>query len=218
MPGSHSLWRIRRTTHMQMAEIVECRLIFLAHPARKIRIIQPLIPGGLRHILQHSQPLLNCLPAVWRHLPPLREHVVANMIPLLRSHPLPNLRSVAQFLLLRRRQIPQPLFVLENFLPLLRRHIAPALLRIGLGSSASPAIGVITRRVLSSPSIRGTITALVLRVRRRPLLPVLFTGMLRRHNTRHRQCSHQPQFAQNPTELASQFHLTYICSFVSGCC
>jgi hypothetical protein len=48
---------------MQMAQIVECRSILFAHAAGEIRIIQPLVPRGLGHILQHSQPLLNGLPA-----------------------------------------------------------------------------------------------------------------------------------------------------------
>ena len=99
---------------MQVAQIPQRRPIFLAHPARKIRIIQPLIPRRLRHILQHAQSLPNRLLPIGRHLPPLRQHIVPNVIALLRCQPAP-LLARRQFLLLRRRQMPQSLFFSRIF-------------------------------------------------------------------------------------------------------
>jgi hypothetical protein len=102
----------RRPTHMQMAQIAQRRTIFLAHAARKVRVIQPLIPRAFRHILQQPQSLLHRLTPVRRHLSPSRQHVILDMLALLRSHSLPDLRAIAQNLALRRRQPLQSLFVL----------------------------------------------------------------------------------------------------------
>jgi hypothetical protein len=109
---------------MQMTQVPQRRLIIIAHSARELRIIQPLIPRGLRHILQHAQSLPNRLPPILRHLLPLRQYIIPNMILLLRTEPAPLLSSPVQFLFLRWSEIPVLVVVLENLLPVLRWQIA----------------------------------------------------------------------------------------------
>jgi hypothetical protein len=115
---------------MQMTQIPQRRPILITHPLRKPRITQPLIPRRFRHILQHPQPRSNRLLPVRRHLTPLWQHIVFHVIPLLRRHPVPHLRTITQHLLLRRRHLPQPILVLQNPLPVRRRHIPPPILSI----------------------------------------------------------------------------------------
>src|SRR5580698_7268299 len=74
--------RIGRSANMQMTQIPQRRLIFVAHSAR-----------GLRHILQYAQSLPNRLPPILRHLLPLRQHIIPNMTLLLRRQPAPLLSS-----------------------------------------------------------------------------------------------------------------------------
>jgi hypothetical protein len=221
----------RRAAHMQMAQIAQRALIFFAHPARKVRIIQPLIPRRLRHILQHPQPLLNRLAALRRHLLPFRQHIVAHVIALLRRHLLPHLRALLQLFLLHRRQIPQPLLVLRKSLPFQRRHTAEAIPRVrrrrpiqilrpvrpieilrrwrpillNWSSLALATLWPTLRRPLWRP-LRRTIGP-SLRVRTICVLPV---AMLRPGARRH-QRSRQSQAAQPSTEFEAKFHLTYIC-------
>jgi hypothetical protein len=211
-----------RAAHMQMAQIAQRALIFFAHPARKVRIVQPLIASGLRHILQHPQPLLNRLPALRWHLLPFRQHIVAHVIALLRRHLLPHLRALLQLFLLHRRQIPQPLLVLRKSLPLQRRHTAEAIPRIrrrrpiqilrpvrpillNWSSLALATLCSTLRRPLCRP-LRLAIGP-SLRTRTIGVLPV---AMLRPGARRH-QRSRQDQAAQPSTEFESRFHLTYIC-------
>src|SRR5712664_4847125 len=100
---------------MQVAQISQRRSIFIVHPAREVRIVQPLVARRFRHILQHAQSLLNRLPALRRHLPPSRQHFIAHMVLLLRRHLLPDLRSLAQLLLLLwRKLLESPLILLES--------------------------------------------------------------------------------------------------------
>jgi len=115
---------------MQVAQIPQRGSIIFTHPARKIRIIQPLISRRFRHILQHAQPLLNRLLAVRRHLFPFGQHVIPDMVPLVRRHPSPDLRALAKLLLLSRRQPPQSLFILREPLLFLRRHIPQTFLHV----------------------------------------------------------------------------------------
>jgi hypothetical protein len=115
---------------MQVAQIPQRCLILFAHPFGKPRIIQPLIPRELRHILQHAQSLPDRLPPLLGHLPPLRQHVVPDVALLLRSQLIPAICSILQFLSLRRRKIPKSIIVLEDFLPLLRRQVAEFSLRL----------------------------------------------------------------------------------------
>ena len=115
--------RVRGSANMQMAQIPECSSIFFAHPARKIRIIQPLIPRRFRHILQHTQPLLNRLPALRRHLLPSRQHIVADVVALIGRHLFPNLRPLPKLLLLLWRELPESSFILLESPPFVRSVI-----------------------------------------------------------------------------------------------
>ena len=115
--------RIGRT-NMHVAQIPECGLVLLTHPPSEIRVIQPLISRRLGHVLKHAQPLTNSLSPVRRHLPPLGQHIVPNVTLLLRSHPIPLLGAISQFLSLCWRKIPVPVVVLDDPLPVLRRQVA----------------------------------------------------------------------------------------------
>jgi hypothetical protein len=193
---------------MQVAQIMQRALIFLTHAARKIRIAQPLIPRGFRHILQHAKPLLDRLLAVRRHLLPLGQHIVADMIALLRRHFLPNLRAFAKLLLLRRWQVPEPLLILEDSLFFLRRHIPPAILPVRQRRPGLSPVLIEALRIAraSATGIRRPVGPAVLclgsgrRVRR----PV-FARVLRR-GTRQSQRGAESQPAQPSTELAPKFH------------
>jgi len=86
---------------MQMAQVAQRRLIFRAHAARKIRIVQVLIARGLRHVLQHAEPILNRASTVLRHAPPLWQHVVLDVVALRLRHLPPNVGAVGKILPLR---------------------------------------------------------------------------------------------------------------------
>ena len=75
---------------------MQSRLVFVAHSARKVRIAQAPVARGLRHILQHAKLLLNRLLALPRNLSPLRQHIILNMLALLRRHPAPGIFFRAQ--------------------------------------------------------------------------------------------------------------------------
>src|SRR5579863_3022786 len=81
--------RVRCAANMQVAQIVKRGFVFIAHAAGKIWIAQPLVACGLWHILQYAELLLNHLLALPRHLPPSRQHVVLDVILLLRSQAPP---------------------------------------------------------------------------------------------------------------------------------
>ena len=116
--------RVRRSADMQMAQIPQGRPILVADSFGKPRIIQPLIPRRFRHVLQHAQPLLNRLTPVGRHLAPSREHIILDVISLLRSHLRPDMflyRLVRS--LLRSHAIPLIKLLPDPALLLSRRHI-----------------------------------------------------------------------------------------------
>ena len=81
---------------MQVAQVVQCCFVFVAHSARKVRIAQAPVARGLRHILQHAKLLLNHLLALPRNLSPLRQHIILDMLALLRRHPAPGIFFRAQ--------------------------------------------------------------------------------------------------------------------------
>src|SRR5882762_5447322 len=113
--------RVRRSPNMQVAQISQRRPVVIAHPAREVRIVQPLVARRFRHILQHAQSLLNRLPALRRHLLPSRQHIIAHMVALRRRHSLPDLRSLAQLLLLLWRKLPESSLILLESPPFFRR-------------------------------------------------------------------------------------------------
>ena len=101
---------------MHVAQFMQHGLVFFTHAARKIRIIQMLISRRLRHILQHAQPLPNRSLAVRGQLLPFRQHIIADVFALFRRHLLPDLRPIAQLLLLLRRQLIETPLILLQFL------------------------------------------------------------------------------------------------------
>src|SRR5882724_3987233 len=107
---------------MQVAQIPQRRSVFIVHPAREVWIVQPSVARRFRHILQQAQSLLNRLPAVRRHLPPSRQHIIAHVVLLLRRHLLPDLRSLAQLLLLLWRKLPESSLILLESPPFFRRE------------------------------------------------------------------------------------------------
>jgi hypothetical protein len=200
---------------MQMAQISQRGAVLVAHPARKIRVIQPLIPRGFRHILQHSQPLLNRLPAFRGHLPPLRQNIIGDVRALLRRHPSPHLRAIAKHLLLSWRKTPEALLILEHPLLFLRRHIPPALLHVGRRCRYPSPVSILIRmRSIPIPALvilcGSVVASFSLPVARRTRRTVL--GHTLRRSTRHRQCQRraEPQPTQPSAELASKFHRTYM--------
>ena len=169
---------------MQMAQIPQRRLIIVAHSARELRIIQPLIPRRLRHILQHAQSLSNRLTPILRHLLPLGQYIIPNVILLLRTQPAPLLSSPVQFLFLRWREIPVLVVVLENLLPILRRQIAEfSLLRRRHVRRRRPVRIVVRIRARTRHGVRP-VPAITLRISRSAvrMSPVLrrFCRILRR--------------------------------------
>jgi hypothetical protein len=48
-----------RRANMLMTQVPQHLPVILAHPAREVRITQVPIARGLRHILQHAQPVLD---------------------------------------------------------------------------------------------------------------------------------------------------------------
>ena len=125
--------RIGRPANVQMTQIPQCCPILVAHSFGKFRVIQPLIPRRLWHVLQYAQSLSNGLPALCGHLLPLRQHIIPNVILLLRSQPAPLLSSPAQFFSLGRGEIPVPIVVLENLLLVLLGQVTEFSLRLRRG-------------------------------------------------------------------------------------
>jgi len=99
------LLRLIRRAHVLVAQIPQHLPVFFAHSARKIRIAQMPVTRGLRHVLQHAQPLLNGTLPVRRQLLPLRQHVIPEMVSLLWRKLLPILSSSFHILLSLRRQL-----------------------------------------------------------------------------------------------------------------
>src|SRR5579863_1723837 len=135
------LRRIRRSAHMQMAQIPQGAPILVAHPFGKPWIIQSLIPRRFRHVLQHAQSLLYRLTPVGRHLPPFRQHIILDVVflrrshlrpdmfplrlvrSLLRSHAIPLIKLLPDLVLLFRRHSLERRAVLEEPLALRRWHL-----------------------------------------------------------------------------------------------
>lgn len=108
--------RLGRSTHVQVAQVTQRRFVLCTHATRKIRIIQMLVARRLWHVLQHAEPLLNRALPVRRKLSPPRQHIIFDVIPLLRRQFLPRLRPVAHLLLLLRRKPVELLLVSLPFL------------------------------------------------------------------------------------------------------
>jgi len=101
---------------MQMAQIPQGGPVFVAHPACERRIIQVSVASRFRHVLQHTQALLNSLLPLLRQIPPRRQYVVLDMVALLRRHLLPHPSAFPHVLLLLRRQLAEALLILDHSL------------------------------------------------------------------------------------------------------
>jgi len=77
-----------------------------------------LVARELGHILENAQTLLDGFLSLWRQIAPIRQHVILNVIALLRRHLLPDTLAVAQVLLLLRRQLAKASLILEDALSL----------------------------------------------------------------------------------------------------
>jgi len=139
---------------MQVAQVAQRRPVFVAHAPGEVRVIQPLVARGLWHILQYTQPLLNRLSAVRRHLLPLRQYFIADVVALLRRHPLPDLRSLAQLLLLLRWKLSESLLIPLESLAFFRRKVTRTSRRI----RGTVLVEVRSLDVLPAPIWRATPT------------------------------------------------------------
>src|ERR1700676_5331848 len=99
-----------------MAEIAQRSAVFCAHTASKVGVVQMLVARELGHVLKNAETLLDGFLSLWRQIAPVRQHLIFNVIPLLRRHLLPHPFAVAQVLLLLRRQLPKASLILEDAL------------------------------------------------------------------------------------------------------
>ena len=107
---------------MEMAQVVQHILVFGAHAAGEVRIVQALMAGRFGHVLEKAKALLNGLPAIPGQLLPSRNHVVAEVFALGRAQLAPNLFTFADVLALLRVQAIPALKVLPDLVLPLGRH------------------------------------------------------------------------------------------------
>src|SRR5258707_12200557 len=91
-----------RRADVRMAQVLQSGTFFVAEAAVEIRIVQALIAGRLRHILQHTQLLLDYLLAIPRHLAPPGQYVVFDVLALLWRQAAPSAFLLLQISFLRR--------------------------------------------------------------------------------------------------------------------
>jgi hypothetical protein len=106
--------RVGSAADVKVTEVAQGGAIFLAHAAGKVWVLEVAVPGGLRHVLEHAQTLLDCFLALWRHVAPGRQNFILDMVALMRRHLLPDAIPVAHVLLLLRRQLPEALLILHH--------------------------------------------------------------------------------------------------------
>lgn len=133
-----------------------------------------LIARGLRHIFQDAQAIFNGAFAVRRHLLPLGEHVVADVVLLLPGERIPDAHAILQFLSLCRSLFLQRAIVIEDALFFLRRQIVVARWRNIRGRRAIRVYGAATGAV----PIRSRVTRGVAILRTRRGLPLELLSML----------------------------------------
>src|SRR5438477_4497711 len=119
--------RVRRA-YVQVAQITQHGLVFFAHAPREIRVVQVLVPRRFRHILQHTQPLLNRPLPVRRKLLPLRRQIIPNVIFLFRRQPAKYFLALFDFLSVSRRKVPLLVIVLDDLSLFLRTQLVKFLL------------------------------------------------------------------------------------------
>src|SRR5437868_6783255 len=78
--------RIRRSAHMQMAQIMQRLPVLIIQSPREVWIVQSLIARPFRHVLQYTKLLLDHLLALPRNLSPSRQHLILHIVALFRRH------------------------------------------------------------------------------------------------------------------------------------
>jgi len=119
--------RIGDSPDVGVTQVLQHRFFIVAHAASEIRIIQPLVSRRFRHVLQHTQLLFHHLLAVPRHLLPLGQDIVLDVIPLFRRQISPSLFILAQLCLLLRRHVIPLVELLADLVLLVRREILKSL-------------------------------------------------------------------------------------------
>jgi hypothetical protein len=104
---------------VQMAQIAQCSAVFRAHAPSKIWVPQMFIARELGHVLENAQALLDGFLSLWRQIAPGGQHIILNVIALLRGHLLPHPFTVAHVLLLLWGQLPKTSLILEHPLSVL---------------------------------------------------------------------------------------------------
>src|SRR5205814_2902598 len=74
--------RIRRSAHMQMAQIMQRLPVLIIQSPREVWIVQSLIARPFRHVLQYTKLLLDHLLALPRNLSPSRQHLILHIVAL----------------------------------------------------------------------------------------------------------------------------------------
>lgn len=106
--------RIGRRADVRVAQVLQHGSFVVVHAAGKIRIVEPLIPRGLRHVLQHAKLLLHHLLTVPRHLLPLGPDIILDVLLLFRGQIPPGLFLLAEIGLLRFRKVIPLIELLAN--------------------------------------------------------------------------------------------------------
>jgi hypothetical protein len=97
-----------------MAQIAQCNAVFHAHAPSKIWVPQMFIACELGHVLENAQALLDGFLSLWRQIAPGGQHIILNVIALLRGHLLPHSLAVTHVLLLLWGQLPKASLILKD--------------------------------------------------------------------------------------------------------
>ncbi len=129
---------------MHVTQIVQCCLLFIAHAAGKVGIVESLVASGFGHVFEHAQFLANHLLAVPGHLLHLGQNFIFDVIALLgsqispgifffaevgtlyRGHAIPLIELLANLILLVGRKALKRLTLLQDTVALLwaeRAHL-----------------------------------------------------------------------------------------------
>lgn len=117
---------------MEVAEVAQRGAVLVAHTASKVWIVEVLVTRRLGHVLKNAQALLDGFLALGRHVAPIGQYFILNVVALLRRHLLPDAVAVAHILLLLRRQLPEALLILDHALALFGAE--PSLLVTSVGT------------------------------------------------------------------------------------
>ena len=115
--------RIRRSAHMQMAQIVQRLPVLIIQSPREVWIVQSLIARPFRHVLQYTKLLLDHLLALPGNLSPSRQHLIFHIVALFWRHSPPRIFFRAQIRSLLCIQVVPLIKLLADAVLLLRRKI-----------------------------------------------------------------------------------------------